>query len=325
MIATASEGERRGLPREVLVVWALFVVVAAEIFVTYERTPPTGLYHVSGEGFEGAASRVLVFSNFPLTLVAVVAILLLVDRLPGRTAAVVAGVGLASSAVVFLPGVVDQNDLDAKPANILPALGVAIAAGMTIAVLVRGGLERWQPARYLDWLRVVFGIGAIFVAVPWLLADLGISLDGVPVLGSIWQTGELRTQPGDPMLHPAVHHGHHHGMDGTLLLWSALLLSRTLPAFGRRALGRVTAALLSLMLVYGLAEIANDAWLEQVVKRGWTDWEIPDMTRPSVSLGWLAIVIGTTLVYALWFGRGEPAGEHDDPGALSSRPANTAT
>jgi hypothetical protein len=324
MIATASEGERRGLPREVLVVWALFVVVAAEIFVTYERTPPTGLYHVSGEGFEGAASRVLVFSNFPLALVAVVAILLLVDRLPGRTAAVVAGVGLASSAVVFLPGVVDQNDLDAKPANILPALGVAIAAGMTIAVLVRGGLERLQPAR-LDWLRVVFGIGAIFVAVPWLLADLGISLDGVPVLGSIWQTGELRTQPGDPMLHPAVHHGHHHGMDGTLLLWSALLLSRTLPAFGRRALGRVTAALLSLMLVYGLAEIANDAWLEQVVKRGWTDWEIPDMTRPSVSLGWLAIVIGTTLVYALWFGRGEPAGEHDDPGALSSRPANTAT
>ena len=194
---------------------------------------------------------------------------------------------------------------------------------MTIAVAVRGGLERWQPARQLDWLRVVLGVGVIFVAVPWLLADLGISLDGVPVLGSIWQTGELRTQPGDPMLHPAVHHGHHHGMDGTLLLWSALLLSRTLPAFRRRALGRVTAVLLSLMLVYGLAEIANDGWLEQIVKRGWTDWEIPDMTRPSVSLGWLAILIGTVLVYALWFGRDASAGEREDAGALSSRPANT--
>jgi hypothetical protein len=323
MIAPASAGERRGLPREVLVVWALFVVVAVEIFVTYERIPPGELYHVSGEGFAGAASRVLVFSNFPLALVALTVILLLVDRLPGRTAAVVAGIGLASSAVVFWPGVVDQDDLDAKAGNAVPALGVAIAAGMTIAVAVRGGLERWQPARQLDWLRVVLGVGVIFVAVPWLLADLGISLDGVPVLGSIWQTGELRTQPGDPMLHPAVHHGHHHGMDGTLLLWSALLLSRTLPAFRRRALGRVTAVLLSLMLVYGLAEIANDGWLEQIVKRGWTDWEIPDMTRPSVSLGWLAILIGTVLVYALWFGRDELAGEREDAGALSSRPANT--
>ena len=323
MIAPASAGERRGLPREVLVVWALFLVVAIEIFVTYERLPPGELYHVSGEGFTGAASRVLVFSNFPLALVALPVILLLVDRLPGRAAAVVAGIGLVSSAVVFWPGVVDQDDLDAKAANILPALGVAIAAGMTVAVAVRGGVERWQPARQLDWFRVVLGVGVILVAVPWLLADLGISLDGVPVLGSIWQTGELRTQPGDPVLHPAVHHGHHHGMDGTLLLWSALLLSRTLPAFGRRALGRVTAVLLSLMLVYGLAEIANDGWLEQIVKRGWTDWEIPDMTRPSVSLGWLAIFIGTVLVYVLWFGRDEPAGEREDAGALSSRPANT--
>ena len=70
------------------------------------------------------------------------------------------------------------------------------------------------------------------------------------------------------------------------------------------------------------AEIANDGWLEQIVKRGWTDWEIPDMTRPSVSLGWLAILIGTVLVYALWFGRDESAGEREDAGALSSRPAN---
>jgi Mn2+/Fe2+ NRAMP family transporter len=236
---------------------------------------------------------------------------------------VVAGIGLATSAVVFWPGVVDQDDLDAKAANVLPAVGVAIAAGMTIVVAVRGGVERWQPARHLDWFRVALGVGVIFVALPWLLADLGISLDGIPVLGSIWQTGELRTQPGDPVVHSAVHHGHHHGMDGTLLLWSALLLSRTLPAFGRRALGRVTAVLLSLMLAYGLAEIANDAWLEQIVKRGWTDWEIPDMTRPSVSLGWLAIFIGTVLVYVVWFGRDEPAGERDDAGALSSRPANT--
>ena len=36
------------------------------------------------------------------------------------------------------------------------------------------------------------------------------------------------------------------------------------------------------MAVYGIANIANDAWFEQVVKRGWTDWAIPNVLRPDL-------------------------------------------
>jgi hypothetical protein len=315
-------GEVRGLPRELVVVWAVFLVVATEILVTYTRTPPEKLYHVSGEGFFAAAGRVLVFTSFPLALVALPLVLLLVDRLPGRLAEGLAVAGLALSAVVFWPGVVDQADLDAKPVNVLPALGVAIAAVMTIAVASRGGVERWQARLRNDWLRVALAAVPVPLAVPWFLADLGLSLNGVPVLGSIWQTGELRVQPGVVGLHPAVHHGHHHGMDGLLLVWTSLLVSRTLPAVRGRIVRRLAAAFLSLMLAYGIGEIANDFWVEQVVKRGWTDWEIPDVTVPSISVGWLLIVIGAAAVYRFWFSREDrPDGEV----ALSSRAANPLT
>jgi hypothetical protein len=320
--ASGPGGDQRGLPRELVVVWALFLVVGAEILVTYTRTPAAELYHVSGEGFAGAASRVLVFVNYPVALVALPLILLLADRLPGRRAGILAAVGFVLSAIVFWPGVVDEADLDAKPANTLPALGVAIAAGMTIAVVVRGGLERWQPRRAHDRLRIVLAIAVVPLAVPWLLADLGVSLNGVPVLGSIWQTGELRSEPGVAGLHPAVHHGHHHGMDGALLVWSSLIVSRAIPAIRRRVPRIGTAAWLSLALAYGFAQIANDFWLEQVVKRGWTDWEIPDFTRPSVSVGWLVILLATGAIYWLWLGREDgPAAEV----ALSSRPAKPLT
>jgi hypothetical protein len=322
MTALGAGGERRGLPLELLVVWAVFFVVATEILVTYTRTPPEQLYHVTGEGFFAAAGRVLVFTNFPLALVALPLIPLLLDRLPGRLAEALAFVGFALSAVVFWPGVVDQADLDAKPVNALPALGVAIAAVMSIAVVLRGGVDHWQPRRLHDWLRVTLAVAIVPLAVPWFLADLGVSLNGVPVLGSIWQTGELRTQPGVAGLHPAVHHGHHHGMDGLLLVWTSLLVSRALPAVRGRILRRIAAGLLSVMLAYGIGEIANDFWLEQIVKRGWTNWEIPDVTVPSVSIGWLLILLGAGIIYRFWFGQ---EGRPDGGVALSSRPANPLT
>ena len=295
----------RGVPAELLVVWAFFLVVAAEIFATYSRLAPEELYHVSGSGVTAGAGRALVFLNYPVALVALPAILLLLDRLAVKGAGLLAAIGLALSATVFWPGVVDQADLDAKPVNALAALGVLVAVVMTIAVARRGGLEplRRPLGTTEDRLRVALAAVALVLATPWLLADLGVSLDGVPVLGSVWQTGELRSQPGVAGLHPAVHHGHHHGMDGVLLTLTALLLSRTIPAIRRPRLRPSTAALLSLMLAYGLVALANDFWLEQVVKRGWTDWEIPDVTRPTISIGWAVIVIGACAVYRFWFGK----------------------
>jgi hypothetical protein len=180
-----------------------------------------------------------------------------------------------------------------------------IAVGMTIVLARRGGVERPPPflAARGDRLRVGIVAVAVVLAVPWLLADLGVSFNGVPVLGTIWQTGELRSQPGVAGLHPAVHHGHHHGMDGVLLVVTALLVSRKIPAIWNVRLRVPTAALLSLMLAYGVGQISNDFWIEQVVKRHWTDWEIPDTTRPSVSVAWGVIVLAAIAIYVLWFGR----------------------
>jgi hypothetical protein len=135
----------------------------------------------------------------------------------------------------------------------------------------------------------------LVAALPWLAADLGLYSNGVPLLGKLFQSGQvLPERPGLPTFGPAVHHGHHHGMDGVLLVLTALLLSRRV---GRRP---VLAAYLSLMFCYGVANFANDFWIEQVVKRGWTSWEIPSVTEPRLSVAWSLIVIAAVGMWALW-------------------------
>jgi len=75
-----------------------------------------------------------------------------------------------------------------------------------------------------DRLRVLVAAAALFVGLPWLAAELGFFLNGVPLLGWLYQTGTyLPTVPGLPPFPPAVHHGHHHGMDGVLLLLTSAL------------------------------------------------------------------------------------------------------
>ena len=58
-----------GLRAEIAVVLGLLVLVAVELLVTYARLPASELYHVSGSGLRGGAGRVLVFSNFPGSLI----------------------------------------------------------------------------------------------------------------------------------------------------------------------------------------------------------------------------------------------------------------
>ena len=200
-------GAGRGAPGELIVVWTMFLVVAVEIVVTYSRLPASDLYHVSGTGLGAGWGRLLVWLNYPLAVVALPATLLVVDRFAGRTVRAVGAVAILMSAVVFWPGVVEQSDLDAKAINVVPATGTLIAVGLTVALLARSGVSR-APRLFAmrgDVLRLGIVVVLPLLAVPWLLADLGFSLDGVPVLGSIWQTGELRSQPGVEGLHPAVH------------------------------------------------------------------------------------------------------------------------
>jgi hypothetical protein len=287
------------------VVWALFAVVAAEIFVTYWRLPAHELYHVSGTGLSGGASRVLVFLDFPLALVAIPVLLVLADRQPSNAARVAAVVGLVLSAAIFWPGIVKQSDLDARSVNVIPALGVLIALSLTVVAARRLGWAHARARRSGDRIAVIVALVVLLVAVPWFAADLGFYLDSVPVLGTLYQTGELRNQPGVPTLQPAVHHGHHHGMDGVLLVLTALLLSRLVASVRATGLRRTLGAYLALMFCYGLGEIANDFWLEQVVKRGWTGWEIPDVTTPKASVAWGVILLAAAALWTIWIWRAE--------------------
>jgi hypothetical protein len=287
-------------PVEVAVVWALFVVVSIEVVVTYSRIPAHELYHVSGSGLTGGLSRVLVFWNFPTALVAIPILALLADRLSSRAARIVALVGVVLSAAVFWPGVVSQANLDARPVNVLAAVGVLVAVGLTVYAGLRLAWPSRPSRRPGDVVRIVLAAATLAVGLPWMAADLGFFLDGVPVLGHIFQTSKIVRLPADTALLPTVHHGHHHGVDGMLCVFAALLLSRPLEGVGARWLRVTLTAYLSLLFCYGVGNIANDVWTEQVVKRGWTAWQIPNVLEPSATAGWGVIVLFAVFVWAFW-------------------------
>jgi hypothetical protein len=279
---------------EAIAVLSAVGVIAAGIAFTYARTPVDELYNVSNEGLGGGLSRALVFLNYSAALVAIPVAAIIAAKVGERRAAVAGLVAVGLCAIVFWPGVVKQSDLDARSVNAIAATGVLLTTVLAIDAWRRFG-GSFAPRRSLDPARLVLAALLLLVAVPWLAAMVGVSFAGIPVLGSIWQTDELRLQPGHDMPSPAVHAGHHHGLDGVLLALSALALSRIRVTRLRVAVG----AYLSLMLAYGLANAVQDAWLEQVVKRGWTSREIPSLILPKASLGWAAIVLAAVAFFAL--------------------------
>ena len=273
--------------------------MCVEILVTYARLSARELYHVTGTGLSGGASRLLVFLNYPTALIAIGVVGLVFRQLESAALKAVAIIAVVLSAAVFWPGVVDQADLDARPVNAIAAIGVGLALGLTVAARRRAATV---TAR-LSGDRVRLGLAALLLlaAPPWLAADLGFFLDDVPLLGWLYRTGAPpHNEAGLAVVIPSVHHGHHHGMDGVLLVLSALLLSRVLPTIGG-SLRALSAAYLSLMLAYGAGNIANDFWLEQVVKRGWTGWEIPSVLEPRVEWAWGVIVAGAAVIWWIWF------------------------
>ena len=100
----------------------------------------------------------LVYLNYPFALVAIALLAILADRLRGRLV-LVAVLAALLCAVVFWPGVVEQSDLDAKPLNALPALGVLLTGILTVVALARGGLGRSRPfGGGWDLARVAFAV-----------------------------------------------------------------------------------------------------------------------------------------------------------------------
>ena len=282
---------------EIRAVWALLAADAVAIFATYWRLPPAQTHHVSLSGFDGGASRVVVFLCFPSALAAIAVLVLVVGRLRGRWVGPVVLAALVLCASVAWPGVVDQADLDVKWSNAFAALGVLIV--VILSFVARAGAPVAAPTRAGDRARVAVGALAVLVAAPWIAAELGFYLDGVPVLGSLFITGKIARVVGGGVA-PAVHHGHHHGLDGLLLALTALVLGRALGSV-RGRLRTLLGAYLALMLVYGLTNVVNDAWDEQVFKRGWTDWLVPGFLHPTASLAWAAMLVAAAVIYAAFF------------------------
>ena len=263
-----------------LLVWGLLALLAVGVLVTYSRLPPTQLYNVSRDGLEGGLSRLLVLTNYPIALASIGVVAVLLER--GATR-LLGAAAIALCAVTAWPGVVEQSDLDARPVNLVPAAGVGLAVALTALSRPRTRLAERMP---LDRARIALSVALVIVSVPWLFAESGffapdpIYADEVP--------------PGETLA--AVHLGSHHGTAGTVLALSALLLSRV-------ARTRASHAVLALMFVYGVANAAQDFWLEQVVKRGWVDASLPSMIVPKPSVAWL-VILGASAV--LWLAAGRP-------------------
>ena len=191
-------------------VWLMTGAWAVIDVITYSRIDPDDLYHVSNSGLGGGLGRALVFLNFPAALAAIAIVVLVADRTAWRWPHVLS---IVLCAVIVVPGVVDEGDLDAKWINVVPALGVAIALVLTL----RAGRGGWGDPRG-DPIRIAVAIVLAILALPWMFSLAGFYFPGSDVI----YHDEAR-----------VHLGEHHGLEGYLLVLTALLLSRELPRMRR--------------------------------------------------------------------------------------------
>jgi hypothetical protein len=290
--ATASDEARATGLHEVLVVWVMLGMLAVSILATYAHVPLASLYHVSRTGIAGGASRALVALNFPIAFIAIAVIGVTVARLfavPDAlsrreriTVGSLAAVATTLCLVAGFPGVVKQSDLDARPINVLPAIGVGIALALTVVAIRRTGLgvaSRWTGG---DALSILIAVAIVVLGLPWILADLGVYVADIPGIGGWFMSQERVTGSGMA----AVHLGHHHGADGIAFALSALLLSRNLGALRTSRLRYPLTVYVALMFVYGLANATQDFWGEQLVKRGTTDSHFPSVLLPALTPAW---------------------------------------
>jgi hypothetical protein len=260
---------RRGGQGEALAVWAVWLLTLLAVVVTYSRIDAAELYNVEGNGLGLGLSRAAVHTNWPFALVAIVLVLVAMRDLP-RRAWWIAGPAIVLCAT--MPRFVSQSHLNARWENLIPGVGVALALGLAVAAIRRAG-PSFQPRLPGDRVRIVLAVVVLALSLPWIAAELGFHLPGAVFMGQ-----ELfRTADGH--LEAAVHLGEHHGWHGSLLLLSALVLSRV------QAVGRLRIWLLvgtAALAAYGAVNATQDFWQEQLVKRGTVDWAIPSALYPGL-------------------------------------------
>ena len=292
---------------EALALWATLAVLCALAWITYARLPARDFYNVTGTGVRAGGSRVLVLLGWPISIIAIALLAIAVDRLladntlsrGGRRLVVAcawASFGLCLT--IAWPGVVNQDDLDAKPSNVLAAIGVGLALALTLWGLVRRGVGR-SPGRVVGDTAAVALVAILLIAgIPWLFAHIGVYVGDVPGLRVIFMSKTIIAEAGHPHLH-AVHLGNHEGLDGILIVATALALSRQLGLMRPTRLRTMLAWYLAVALCYGLGVAIQDAWHEQLVKRGWLHTQFPNVIRPGLTPAWVGLIVCAVLVHRL--------------------------
>jgi hypothetical protein len=279
--------------REALLIWALVLVNVVLIAVTYARLPPQDLYNTDVGGLRGGVGRALVELNFPIALIAICLLTVAANALLDTHRRLVVWVSaIAIPLCAFTAIAVEQSDLDAAPRNVLPAIGVALVAALTVVAVREAGVPE-TPGAGGDRLRVALATILALIAVPWIFALVGFYAPD-PIYAD-------EPTPGEPIA--AVHLGGHHGFYGVLIALTGLALSRALPSFRDRRLTAVSSAVLALAVAYGVANALQDATLEQLWKRGTIGWKPPSVVLPAIGWGWLVVLGAAVLVELAWFRR----------------------
>lgn len=170
---------------------------------------------------------------------------------------------------------------------------VAWAALLTMAAVRESGVGGVAPWNRVDRLRLAVALGVGVLALPWILADGNVYVGDIPAFGRIFLSRQ-RVPAG--ARGPAVHLGHHHGMDGALLVWTGLALSRQLEAVADERERSALSFGLAGLIAYGLARLIEDGWYEQIVKRGWTTARVPRLVvngRFASPKGWVGLLLAT--------------------------------
>lgn len=305
----APAPEALGL-RGALAIWLLYGAVSLIILAVYATHPAHVFYHYSGHGFRGAFGRMVVYLNFPFGFVALALLGIAIARLETFCAAVsplarhvtemVAIIAVPLLLAAAWPGVVSEAKLDVKPINAVPAIGVALAAIVTLIVWRATGAGEALPWHRVDGVRAGVMVVLAVLGLPWILAEFGVWIAHVPLL-SRWIQPAGNMGGHRPI---GVHLGDHHGLDGVLFVTSALVLSRILPSIGTVWLRRALTVWLGLMLVYGAGNVLNDFWGEQVFTPGWTRHQMPSVLQPAITPAWgimvaIGIVVAVLMVAAV--------------------------
>ena len=295
---------------EAVAVWVAYAAMAVAIDRTERRTGQ----QTSICGRWQPRPATFAFTSHPWSLAAIPAAALAVCRIPAR---VRWGAGVRSAMFGSIAGVMaDSRRQDRRSLSLAEAGGVAVvsaAATITVEAIWRAGSGGFATAARGDRIRVALALTLIGSSLPWVLADLGIYSADLPGLGRIFLSRETPISQGEI----AVHLGHHHGMDGTLLAMTALALSRPLPSMPAGRIRDGLSLWLSMLLVYGLSRTVEDFWNEQVVKRGRARRKPPIVVRegrPEGRWTWMALGGGAVFIDRLWFRPGAGRrGWADDP------------